>query len=83
MHRQFIALLFSITFQMLQKVSHFLGVESFLIEYDSPTCVFLPGETVHGHVVIQIKDAIKAKAVIVTMVGRARTSWTVWEQYSS
>ena len=68
---------------MFQKVSNILGVESFAIEYDSPTCVFLPGETVHGHVVIQVKDGIKAKAVIVTMIGKARTSWTVWEQYSS
>uniref|UniRef100_A0A7E4W0E2 Arrestin_C domain-containing protein n=1 Tax=Panagrellus redivivus TaxID=6233 RepID=A0A7E4W0E2_PANRE len=59
------------------------GIESFTIEYTSASCVFRPGETVHGHIVITLKDAIKAKAVIVNMIGKAKTSWTVWEQYSS
>lgn len=68
---------------MFEKFTKFLGVESFSIEYDSPTCVFLPGEIIHGHVVINIKDGIKAKAVIVNLIGRGRTSWTIWETYSS
>uniref|UniRef100_A0AC34GRG0 Arrestin C-terminal-like domain-containing protein n=1 Tax=Panagrolaimus sp. ES5 TaxID=591445 RepID=A0AC34GRG0_9BILA len=68
---------------MLQRVVKFLGIENFAIEYDSLTSVYSPGDVVHGHVVIQLKDAVKAKAVIVNMIGKSRTSWTVWEQYSS
>ena len=68
---------------MLQRVANFLGIENFTIEYDSLTCVYAPGDVVHGHVVIQLKDAVKAKAVVVNMIGKSRTSWTVWEQYSS
>lgn len=55
-------------------------MESFRIELDSPTGVHFPGQIVNGRVVIQLKDQIKARAVFVHVLGKAKTSWTVWER---
>lgn len=55
-------------------------MESFRVELDSPSGVHFPGQLISGRVVIHLKDQIKARAVLIHVLGKAKTSWTVWER---
>ncbi|KAI6215068.1 hypothetical protein M3Y94_00341600 [Aphelenchoides besseyi] len=50
------------------------------IDFDSQRGVYFPGQMVTGTVHIRSKEEIKARSVTVSIVGKAKTQWTVWEE---
>ncbi|KAI1696072.1 arrestin domain-containing protein 17 [Ditylenchus destructor] len=56
------------------------AMETFRIELESPSGVLFPGQVVQGRVYIHLREQIKARAVLLHVVGKAKTSWTVWER---
>ena len=64
------------------KLSNFsLSMELFTIEYESPSGVYAPGQLVRGFVHIQLKEAMKARAVTLHTMGVAHTSWTCYDAH--
>uniref|UniRef100_A0A914CBH3 Arrestin C-terminal-like domain-containing protein n=1 Tax=Acrobeloides nanus TaxID=290746 RepID=A0A914CBH3_9BILA len=49
------------------------------IFYDSSTNVYAPGQLVHGNVIIELEEEMKARAVVLHMVGKAVTNWSCHE----
>uniref|UniRef100_A0A914CLN3 Arrestin-like N-terminal domain-containing protein n=1 Tax=Acrobeloides nanus TaxID=290746 RepID=A0A914CLN3_9BILA len=49
------------------------------IFYDSSTNVYAPGQLVRGNVIIELEKEMKARAVVLHMVGKAVTNWSCHE----
>ncbi|CAD5215180.1 unnamed protein product [Bursaphelenchus okinawaensis] len=45
--------------------------------------VFFPGEVVDGYVLIKSREPIKAREIAIAISGKAKSTWTMWEQYSA
>jgi hypothetical protein len=54
----------------------------FAIVYDEPNRVYQPGQTVSGHVDLQLSKKMKTKGIILTLYGGANTHWTETETQS-
>uniref|UniRef100_A0A915DPP9 Arrestin-like N-terminal domain-containing protein n=1 Tax=Ditylenchus dipsaci TaxID=166011 RepID=A0A915DPP9_9BILA len=50
-------------------------VDIFRIEIFSDTGVFFPGQPVNGRLIAALREPVKARAVVVYVVGRAHTYW--------
>uniref|UniRef100_A0A915CXT5 Arrestin C-terminal-like domain-containing protein n=1 Tax=Ditylenchus dipsaci TaxID=166011 RepID=A0A915CXT5_9BILA len=50
-------------------------VESFEIELTSSTGVFFPGQLVEGHVYCVTRERMKARAIVVCIIGRGKVQW--------
>ena len=46
------------------------------IVYDSPTNVYATGQMVQGSVYIEVEEEMKARAIVLRMVGQAKTNWS-------
>uniref|UniRef100_A0A0N5A1T5 Arrestin_C domain-containing protein n=1 Tax=Parastrongyloides trichosuri TaxID=131310 RepID=A0A0N5A1T5_PARTI len=55
------------------------GLEDCFIEVDSPLSCYRAGETIKGHFKIILKEILKVKSITVSLHGKAKTSWHVWE----
>ena len=58
-------------------------VAAFQIIYDSASGVYMPNQTVHGTVYIDLKKPIKAKTVTLHVVGKAHTDWSCHKHSSA
>jgi hypothetical protein len=50
-------------------------ITEFRIIYETQTGVFMPDQTVHGTVIIDANEPIKARNVTLQVVGQAHTHW--------
>ncbi|GMT17657.1 hypothetical protein PFISCL1PPCAC_8954, partial [Pristionchus fissidentatus] len=54
------------------------------LEFDNPHGVFLPGCEVTGSISFTVRDSpLKARAVLISVSGQARTNWTVSERHTT
>lgn len=56
-------------------------MEDLSIIPDSNQGWFFPGQTVTGKVYVRTKKPVKARAIEITFVGKAKTSWSESESY--
>ncbi|KAI6176911.1 Arrestin-C domain-containing protein [Aphelenchoides bicaudatus] len=53
------------------------------VELANPNAVYFPGNVVNGNVFIRLKEPMKARCVTASIMGKARTHWTCWEERST
>ena len=52
------------------------GLRDFSIDFDSPQLVYYPGQTINGHVQLDIDQTVDVESLIVTFLGKASTHWS-------
>uniref|UniRef100_A0A0K0EDP9 Arrestin_C domain-containing protein n=1 Tax=Strongyloides stercoralis TaxID=6248 RepID=A0A0K0EDP9_STRER len=55
------------------------GLEDCYIEVDSSNSCYRAGEIIRGNFKIILKEPLKVKFISVSLLGKAKTSWHVWE----
>uniref|UniRef100_A0A0N5BSP6 Arrestin_C domain-containing protein n=1 Tax=Strongyloides papillosus TaxID=174720 RepID=A0A0N5BSP6_STREA len=55
------------------------GLEDCFIEIDSSNSCYRTGETIRGNFKIILKESLKVKSIYISLHGKAKTSWHVWE----
>ena len=51
-------------------------LKDFLLQFDQPECVFLPGELVSGQLLVSLSKEITFSKIRVQLVGKAEVLWT-------
>lgn len=78
-------LLFSLLIPLYSNIDKITveAMEEFRIVLAKEEPVYFPGQIVGGFVLVKLKEPIKARSVVISFSGKAKTAWTMWEQYSA